>query len=1299
MPVAVPVAVGSRLVTPTERRHHSSKEKEPKVLETPSRVPRPISVLEKAPRPANIDDEAELRTEPRTPQLSHKYLSSSNLKNKVKYWAKEIPSPSEGTPRNRTKSFNQDSPLGLESFNSGQPPPIPQQFLPRHNDPAPLSKPKHTWLGSTKTNNAPYPSKSSRPSKNPWSKSRVTMASESKDDLNMAGSKSPTPISDEMRKASGTDVRTNNEAAHPVPQVGQNGEVTASPRLVAAPAQQDATDDASQPAMDDSTRLPPQTPTASELRSGARNLHQARPHVGPLPAQLPPPDAPLPTIPNATQSPEKLKADNKVIEQKVAQAIQHAPVPPVTAAKRRGFSLDSQPKSSSSSSSNKLHKTPTADKVPELKNKEPKFKSIRKQLSKIGLMDAAKDKDKTAQAEEPEKNSSIFRRPSSRGASFASRNSKDASILSGVRDSKDASTISGILEDYVTPCDDKSLGSTTFRPLSLGLDKMGFNADEITCPRPSDPAEASEAADDAYEVAETGETAEAGPSSFRPNNGTFSAVDFGDEDDMETPRPAAQRIEVDDQFDFANRSKGKQPASDHLFSPAPKTNRDSDQALESNDQSTSKGKGPEAAVPSPETAAPPPEFVQKALALPKGHFMDGEGNVWDMSHIIADYGKMAHHPALRTTVPAPAVEDDETPFIPPKKVDNPKTIKLEKPLTEADVDNMRRAIHTSLHEQVADAVHDEGDAETPKLKKSPSQERIDKLREDILAVTMMPDGKYTSAVPAIKATPKALKTLGLEQADLYQKDWSDGPPLHPAFDRVVDISWCRYIGKVARRRGEPTGGTNMKYAPTAGEKFALSRKRWFIMNKPPRDTTLKKKQEPKLNARKLRALAKKAEAEDKAAEAAGRPNKFPQWQRLPDRARMVVCEFLVDDSIKKLPILLNKKSQVPHREDTDAVWADRTFMSLGACLKALEKYIWVSPEFRADIMLTFLGTRRFHAIINPFVGPTTQPLVTTWWQQYGIYAQHCTMEVDLTKLGFGPTWEHYRLKMQITTLGLLCDQFTDPIEWRRTKPEIWTKDELASRANTMENLTVLCRRYYGNRPGTNPFKPALKGTYPPTTTAKDVDRDVPIPFCANEHLSIAGGVACLGGTIDQLRMAGFSESWCSNIINYIWPLKERPETEAELARHTGRSNPSNAWPRLESQPAVYDFGFGGVGVTIRRWPREAGRSVLPPSAGEKARYTGRDTTDEDDPAWQARKRAVTGDTTTTTTTTAATAKSGKGGQGGVGSAGKKVMTRSELRQHAADVAAAAAGAAAGAAGSAVRALSESYSTSGAFPSH
>lgn len=403
-----------------------------------------------------------------------------------------------------------------------------------------------------------------------------------------------------------------------------------------------------------------------------------------------------------------------------------------------------------------------------------------------------------------------------------------------------------------------------------------------------------------------------------------------------------------------------------------------------------------------------------------------------------------------------------------------------------------------------------------------------------------------SALPASGAAGRARLVKQESESTIIADTIQDIDP-SPAFDRTVDLTWYR--------RARQERGTIICPIPRPSDRFehALS---VFV-----------------------------------AKYAKGRPfkkyngNKRFSYFALPDKLRFEVMRHLFADTYTGKPILLNTKRQAC------PAWPDDAFDSLGSVLKPLEAIMWACPRLRADAMVVLLLTRKFHVIFSPFVKERSQPLPTTWFFRYLHLMQDVSLELDMTKLGFGSSWGAAGVDPKIDNIHELVRKFT---------AEIFTRGP----ANTLSCLTVHCRRYFGYRQGRHEdaekypligeedkARSVLPGqarnydhrapSLPPSAARPYSGHlrhhaDLPhrVPYVTEDHLSVASPLRTLTGRVESVRMVGFSEQWVYATHLSLWPEAERDAVpDAVKHHHIDRQTPSRHLDIAPGHAIYLDYGI------------------------------------------------------------------------------------------------------------------------------
>ncbi|POS69360.1 hypothetical protein DHEL01_v212246 [Diaporthe helianthi] len=402
----------------------------------------------------------------------------------------------------------------------------------------------------------------------------------------------------------------------------------------------------------------------------------------------------------------------------------------------------------------------------------------------------------------------------------------------------------------------------------------------------------------------------------------------------------------------------------------------------------------------------------------------------------------------------------------------------------------------------------------------------------------------TSTARLVEGESKATTTLGTQEID----------PL-PAFDRTVDLTWYR----TAREQR----GTIICSIPRPSSRF-----------------------EPTL------ALFVAQFTKGRPFRKHDGTKRFPYFN-LPSNVRFEIVRYLLADTDPARPILLNSQRQAR------PAWPADAFVSLKSVLEPLWTTMWACPRLRAEVMVVLLLTRKFHVIFSPCVRECTQPLPTTWLFRYLRLMQDVSLEIDMTKLGFGYSWDSAYMEPSITNIRGLIRKFTA---------------EMLSRSpdNSMGSLTIHCRRYFGYRQGPNTFQgrnrarahrylpvggehDEPRATVPdqphnynrrspslPPSAAKSYsghlrhhfDRPHRVPYLTEDQLEVANPLRALTGRVESVRMVGFSEKWTYASHLALWPEAERDAVSDTVKQcHIHRQTPSPCSYTAPGHAVFLDYGF------------------------------------------------------------------------------------------------------------------------------
>lgn len=277
---------------------------------------------------------------------------------------------------------------------------------------------------------------------------------------------------------------------------------------------------------------------------------------------------------------------------------------------------------------------------------------------------------------------------------------------------------------------------------------------------------------------------------------------------------------------------------------------------------------------------------------------------------------------------------------------------------------------------------------------------------------------------------------------------------------------------------------------------------------------------------------------------------------LPANIRFKICQNVVMDHSSELPVSLD------HKRSMKEVWKSDEFTSLSKALEPLSSYMAVSFGFRADIMVAFLMTERFHVTYSPFVNTYFDPLATLWCNRYGHFMQDVVLELDMTRLGFGPGKSAHKLRGGTIKVDKLVKTFVET-QSRRCSP--------------LKSLVLLCRRFYGQRP-------VIQSPTESTSDSCDqVEAVEPNPmwavqkanpglyYCPDEELKVCEPLVQLRGMVDSMRLTGLNDQYTHYLLRRIFQI---PTDNTILKQHSYRVAPSTVWPRLPGQSSWIDSGNG-----------------------------------------------------------------------------------------------------------------------------
>lgn len=182
--------------------------------------------------------------------------------------------------------------------------------------------------------------------------------------------------------------------------------------------------------------------------------------------------------------------------------------------------------------------------------------------------------------------------------------------------------------------------------------------------------------------------------------------------------------------------------------------------------------------------------------------------------------------------------------------------------------------------------------------------------------------------------------------------------------------------------------------------------------------------------------------------------------------------------------------------------------------------------------------------------------------------QQAIVELDLTRLGFGPGKEACKLRAGTVNMDNLIGAFVSGQLRRKNY-------------STLKSLVLLCRRFWGERPSDHlppGSRPAADQNDQGTSTepqqvsgSKRSSCGADFSYCPDEFLRICEPFVRLDGLVDSMRLSGFSNGYTHSLLRRIIPVPERSE---DVKHHTYRVAPSSVWPRIPGQKSWVDKGHG-----------------------------------------------------------------------------------------------------------------------------
>ncbi|KAM0478133.1 hypothetical protein ACHAPX_005321 [Trichoderma viride] len=177
---------------------------------------------------------------------------------------------------------------------------------------------------------------------------------------------------------------------------------------------------------------------------------------------------------------------------------------------------------------------------------------------------------------------------------------------------------------------------------------------------------------------------------------------------------------------------------------------------------------------------------------------------------------------------------------------------------------------------------------------------------------------------------------------------------------------------------------------------------------------------------------------------------LPPWDRtkFPENVRLLILQNLVAShesaALGSKPISLNRFCW------NQDCWEPSDFTPLHDVLATFHPYLAVSFDFYAELFAVILSEYTFHVTFSPFIAPKLNPLATAWLNKYGPFMRSLVIEIDLSRLGLGPSPSAITLLPGLSRIQDLILNFST--SQLRRAPEA-----------PLESLILACRRFYGER--------------------------------------------------------------------------------------------------------------------------------------------------------------------------------------------------------------------------------------------
>jgi hypothetical protein len=298
----------------------------------------------------------------------------------------------------------------------------------------------------------------------------------------------------------------------------------------------------------------------------------------------------------------------------------------------------------------------------------------------------------------------------------------------------------------------------------------------------------------------------------------------------------------------------------------------------------------------------------------------------------------------------------------------------------------------------------------------------------------------------------------------------------------------------------------------------------------------------------------------------------PNLLSLPVKVRFRIMEFVLERQLYKNrthPVLLSPVNFIK------GVYEVKHFMRMSEIFDAIEGFLEGrgSRQLRNEALAFIMTQFHFQLAWNPFTNKYFCPLGQQWFLLYTHQVMYLTIELDYTH--FGGNFQN--------NCGALGDNSAKLI-----KLVMELAGLIEERATPLQSLTILCRRYKGNRPLTQKGLPSYTS---PTPYTSDAATQVLHPL-----------IAPLQGKIMQARMVGFDKQYSLAILGSLCKLGDRkamvPADGSDVSFLVPAWPEGGVWVRNPAVKVGQDrllSGLGGAGSSLSDGVGSASssRTILP----------------------------------------------------------------------------------------------------------